>query len=74
MNIELLSLSEANKVYGEHHAKECPICGTLTDEVGDLRNPSVLVYDEKICEECRKNLREIIAEKKLQLISLAANL
>jgi hypothetical protein len=50
----------SNEYYGECMGWSCPICDEISEKIGDLRNQFVIVYGEKMCNDCKDKLRKLI--------------
>ena len=58
----LLADSSYLQGYGECRGWTCPVCDEIAHKIGDLRNPCVNVYGEKMCDDCKGKLRKLIGK------------
>ncbi len=42
----------------------CPICEQITNETGNLSSQIITIVGEKICDNCKFKIRELIGIKK----------
>ena len=53
-------ICSVSHVYGECRGWSCPICDKISQKVGDVNNPSVIIYGEKMCADCKIKIKELI--------------
>lgn len=62
METERVNVIANTHVYGECRGWSCPICDEISYKSGDLNNPSVIVYGERMCEDCKSKIKKMIGK------------